>query len=197
MKKALYGLKQAPRVWYFKINSYFQENGFERSNNEPTLYLKREGKKDFLVVCLYVDDMIYMGSSESIVAEFKDCMMKKFEMSDLGLLHYFLGLEVKQGVDGIFISQRKYAMDLLKKFNMVNCKVAATPMNVNEKLCHDDGGKMANAIYFRSLVGGLNYLSHTRPDIAFSVGVVFRFMYNPSKLHLGAAKRILRYVAGT
>ena len=197
LKNALHGLKQAPRAWYFKINSYFQENGFERSNNEPTLYLKREGKKDFLVVCLYVDDMIYMGSSESIVAEFKDCMMKKFEMSDLGLLHYFLGLEVKQGVDGIFISQRKYAMDLLKKFNMVNYKVAVIPMNVNEKLCRDDGAEMANATYFRSLVGGLNYLSHTRPDIAFSVGVVSRFMHNPSKLHLGAAKRILRYVVGT
>ncbi|XP_060195157.1 secreted RxLR effector protein 161-like [Lycium barbarum] len=80
---------------------------------------------------------------------------------------------------------------------MVNCKVVATPMNINEKLCHDDGTEMDNATYFRSLVGGLNYLSHTRPDIAFSVGVVSRFMHSPSKLHLGAAKRILRYIAGT
>uniref|UniRef100_A0A3Q7HIM5 Uncharacterized protein n=1 Tax=Solanum lycopersicum TaxID=4081 RepID=A0A3Q7HIM5_SOLLC len=126
-----------------------------------------------------------------------DCMMKNFEMSDLGLLHYFLGLEVKQGIDGIFLSQRKYATDLLKKFTMVNCKVATTPMNINEKLCRDDGSEMANATYFRSLVGGLNYLSHTRPDIAFSVGVISRFMHNPSKLHLGAAKRVLRYIAGT
>ena len=103
LKKGLYGLKQAPWEWYFKIDSYFQENGFERSKNEPTLYVKQEGKNDFLVVCLYVDDMIYMGSSESIVTEFKGCMMKNFEMSDLGLLHYFLGLEVKQGIDGIFL----------------------------------------------------------------------------------------------
>lgn len=71
-----------------------------------------------MAVCLYVDDIIYMGSRESIVAEFKDCMMKNFEMSDLGLLHYFLGLEVKQGIDGIFLSQRKYAIDLLKRFNI-------------------------------------------------------------------------------
>ncbi|XP_069150193.1 uncharacterized mitochondrial protein AtMg00810-like [Solanum lycopersicum] len=124
---------------------YFQENGFERSNNEPTLYVKQEGKNDFLVVCLYVDDMIYMGSSESIATEFKDCMMKNFETSDLGLLHYFLGLEVKQEIDGIFLSQRKYATDLLKKFTMVNCKAAATPMNINEKLCRDDGSEMTNA----------------------------------------------------
>ena len=94
-----------------------------------------------------------MGSSESIVTEFKGCMMKNFEMSDLGLLHYFLGLEVKQGIDGIFLSQRKYAKDLSKKFTMVNCKVVGTPMNINEKLCRDDEYEMANATYFRSLVG--------------------------------------------
>ncbi|KAM3287990.1 hypothetical protein P3S67_021420 [Capsicum chacoense] len=82
-------------------------------------------------------------------------------MSDLGMLHYFLGLEVKQEIGGIFLSQRKYAMDLLKRFNIVNCNVGATPMNINEKLCRDDGSEMANATYFRSLVGGLNYLSHT------------------------------------
>jgi len=105
LKKALYGLKQAPRVWYFKIDSYFQENGFERSMNEPTLYFKGEGENDFVVVYLYVDDMIYMGSSESAVVESKACMVNKFEMSGLGLLHYFLGLKVKQGANGIFISK--------------------------------------------------------------------------------------------
>jgi len=93
LKKALYGLKQAPRAWYSKINSYLQENGFERSKNEPTLYVKKRGKADFLVMCLYVDDMIYMGSCESLIAEFKSFMMKNIEMTDLGLLHYFLGLE--------------------------------------------------------------------------------------------------------
>ena len=140
--------------------------------------------------------MIYIGSSESIITEFKDCMMKNFEMSDFGLLHYFLGLKAKQGIDGVFLSQRKYATDLLKKFTKVNCNVATTPININEKLCHDDGSEMANVTYFRSLVGGLNYLSHTRPDIAFSVGVIWRFMHKPSKLHLVAAKRVLRYIAG-
>ncbi|XP_074590043.1 secreted RxLR effector protein 161-like [Curcuma longa] len=123
--------------------------------------------------------------------------MEKFEMSDMGLLHYFLGLEVKQGVDGIFISQRKYATDLLKRFSLFNCNPATTPMNTNEKLQLEDGSEKANAKYFRSLVGGLIYLTHTRPDIAFSVGVISRFMQNPTKHHLGAAKRILRYIAGT
>lgn len=138
-----------------------------------------------------------MGSTHSLIAEFKSSMKSMFEMSDLGLLHYFLGLEVKQGEDGVFISQRKYATDLLKRLNMVNCKVVATPMNVNEKLQLEDGTEKANARSFRSLVGGLIYLAHTRPDISFSMGVISRFMCNPSKHHFGAAKRILRYVAGT
>uniref|UniRef100_A0A3Q7HCA8 Uncharacterized protein n=1 Tax=Solanum lycopersicum TaxID=4081 RepID=A0A3Q7HCA8_SOLLC len=124
---------------------------------------------------IFFEDAETEDKCESIVTEFKECMMKNFEMSNLGLLHYFLGLGVKQGIDGIFLSQRKYATDLLKKFTMVNCKVASTAMNINEKLCRDDGSEMENATYFRSL----------------------RFMHNPSKLHLGAAKRVLRYIAGT
>lgn len=196
LRKALYGLKQASHEWYKKIDSYFLENNFERSGNEPTLYLKRQGT-DFLVVCLYVDDMIYMGSCEAIVAEFKSSMMKQFEMSDLGLLHYFLGLEVKQGIDGIFISQQKFAEDLLKKFHVTGSTAASTPMNINEKLSSNDGTGAANANLYRSMVGGLNYLSHTRPDIAHSVGIVSRFMHNPSKHHLGAVNRIFHYIAGT
>ena len=110
---------------------------------------------------------------------------------NLRLLHYFLGLEVLQREDGIFISQMKYAIDLLKKFNMLNCNVATTPMNLNEKLRVEDDTGMADAKVFRSLVGGLIYLTHTRPDIAFSVGIVSRFMHSPSKHHLRVARQIL------
>ena len=99
--------------------------------------------------------------------------------------------------DRVFVSQRKYAVDLLRRFNMLNCKVVATPMNLDEKLQKEDGTEQANSSYFRSLVGGLLYLTHTRPDISFSIGVVSRFMHCPSNHHLGAAKRILRYIAGT
>lgn len=197
LRKALYGLKQAPRAWYSKIDSFFQGSGFRRSDNEPTLYLKKQGTDEFLLVCLYVDDMIYIGSSKSLVNDFKSSMMRNFEMSNLGLLKYFLGLEVIQDKDGIFISQKKYAEDLLKKFQMMNCEVATTPMNINEKLQRADGTEKANPKLFRSLVGGLNYLTHTRPDIAFSVSVVSRFLQSPTKQHFGAAKRVLRYVAGT
>ncbi|KAK9101268.1 hypothetical protein Scep_024698 [Stephania cephalantha] len=197
LRKALYGLKQAPRAWYSKIDGYLQKNGYTRSENEPTLYVKKEGKSDLIIICLYVDDIIYTSSSSSLLNKFKSQMMHEFEMSDMGLLHYFLGLEVSQVEDGVFLSQRKYANDLLNKFGMSNCKPAATPMNLNEKLQLQDGAEMADAKLFRSLVGGLIYLTNTRPDIAFSVGVISRFMQEPSKIHFGAAKRILRYVAGT
>ncbi|XP_070005942.1 uncharacterized mitochondrial protein AtMg00810-like [Nicotiana sylvestris] len=168
-----------------------------KSENDPTLYVKKEGKNDFIVVCLYVDDIIYTSSSIFLVDEFKSQMMNDFEMLDMGLLHYFLGLEIHQVEDGIFISQKKYGRDLLNKFGMLNCKPAATPMNINEKLHHEDGEEFTDARLFRSLVGGLIYLTHTRPDIAFSVGVISRFMQQPSKIHYGAAKRVLRYIAGT
>ncbi|XP_052485239.1 uncharacterized mitochondrial protein AtMg00810-like [Gossypium raimondii] len=172
----------------------FSKKGYMRSENEPTLYVKNEGKNDFIIVCLYVDDIIYTSSSNLLVNEFKSQMMNEFEMSDMGLLHYFLGLEIHQADDGIFISQRKYAKDLLSKFSMLNCKPAATPMNINEKLQQEDGEEMVDARRFRSLVGGLIYLTHTRPDIAFPVGVISRFMQQPSKVHYGAEKRVLRYI---
>ncbi|CAH9095255.1 unnamed protein product [Cuscuta epithymum] len=197
LKKALYGLKQAPRAWYSKIDSFFIAGGFTRSDNEPTLYIKKQGMDQFIVVCLYVDDIVYFSSSESMLADFKNSMKQRFEMTDLGVLQYFLGLEVKQKKEGTFLCQRKYAMDLLKRFHMENCEIAKTPMNTNEKLQKCDGTEKANERLFRSLVGGLNYLTHTRPDIAHSVSVVSRYMHCPTKQHFGAAKRILRYVAGT
>lgn len=153
-----------------------------KSENKPTLYVKKKGQNNFIVAYLY---------------EFKSQIINEFEMSNMDLLHYLLGLEVHQAEDGIFISQRKYARDLLIKFGLLSCKPAATPTNVGEKLQLNDGAEMDDAITFRSLVGGLIYLTHTRPDIAFSVGVISRFMQQPSKVHFGAAKRVLRYIAGT
>ncbi|PKU78993.1 putative mitochondrial protein [Dendrobium catenatum] len=124
-------------------------------------------------------------------------MMKEFDMTDLGLLHYFLGLQIVQADDGIFISQKRYALELLKKYNMLSCKTFSTPMNTNEKLVQNDGTTKANEKVFRGIVGGLMYLTHSRPDIMYSVNVISRFMNNPSVHHLGAAKRILRYIRET
>ena len=198
LQKALYGLKQAPRAWNIKIDSYFLQSGFQRSPSEPSLYVKtEEGTSNFLIACLYVDDLIYMGNSQLMMGDFKKDMMSRFEMTDLGLMRYFLGIQVKQENGRISLSQEKYATDLLKKFNMSCCKPTCTPMIINEKLSRNDGAEKVDETIYRKLVGSLIYLTNTRPDLVYAVSVVSRFMSEPSKLHFAAAKRILRYVQGT
>ncbi|GKB72879.1 retrovirus-related pol polyprotein from transposon TNT 1-94 [Tanacetum coccineum] len=163
LNKALYGLKQAPRVWYGKINEFFHNNGFDRSPHEPILYIKKQ---------------VFMK--------------KMFDMNDLGELQYFLGLEIIQGQEGIFISQRKYVDDTLKKFNIQGCKTVATPMNISEKLTTKDGKELTDVKVYRSLVGRFLYVTHSRPDVAYSVGVLSRFMHRPTMHHFGAARSVLR-----
>ena len=197
LKKALYGLKQAPRAWYSEIDSYFNNKGFQRSKSEPTLYIKKQGNTGILIVSLYVDDLVFTGNSKKMLDDFKKEMMKKYEMSDLGLLHYFLGYEICQNGDGVFVCQKKYAKTILEKFKMANCKSVATSLVVNEKLTKEDGSKQVDATLYRSLVGSLLYLTATRPDIMFATSLLSRFMHNPSQTHFGAAKRVLRYVRGT
>ena len=194
--KALYGLKQSPRAWYKEIDKYFMKNGFQRSKNEATLYVKKQGSK-ILIACLYVDDLIVTGNDEEMIESFKEHMMKTYEMSDLGLLHYFLGIEVSQGGDGIFVSQKRYAKSILEKFNMTHCKPVSTPLVVSEKLSKEDGTSKVDCSLYRSLVGSLLYLTATRPEIMFAATLLSRFMQNPSQTHFGAAKRILRYLQGT
>ncbi|KAD4385282.1 hypothetical protein E3N88_25450 [Mikania micrantha] len=197
LRKALYGLKQAPRAWYSKIDGYFHRHGFIKSYSEPTLYVKKVQDKDIMYVCLYVDDIVCTSSSMSMISEFKESMQEEFEMSDMGLLRYFLGLEVTQTENGVFINQAQYARGLLSKFGMLNSKSESTPMNTSEKLqSSDESGRVDEANY-RSMVGGLIYLTHTRPDLAYSVSLVSRFMQKPTKTHQGAVKRVLRYLVST
>nr|ABA99612.1 retrotransposon protein, putative, unclassified [Oryza sativa Japonica Group] len=196
LKKALYGLKQAPRAWYSQIDKYFIQKGFAKSISEPTLYVNKTGT-DILIVSLYVDDLIYTGNSEKMMQDFKKDMMHTYEMSDLGLLHYFLGMEVHQSDEGIFISQRKYAKNILKKFKMDNCKSVTTPLLPNEKQKARYGADKADPTIYRSLVGSLLYLTATRPDIMFAASLLSRYMSSPSQLNFTAAKRVLRYIKGT
>lgn len=132
-----------------------------------------------------------------MIEDFKRDLMKKYEMSDLGLLHYFLGIEIYQNKEDIFICQRKYARTLLEKFKMRDCKPVATPLIVNEKLSKEDGSKKVDESLYRSLVGSLLYLTITRPDIMYATSMSSRFMHNASQTHLGVAKRVLRYLQGT
>eukprot|EP00253_Pinus_taeda_P034873 PITA_34873 len=195
LKKALYGLKQVPIALYSRIDTYMIKNGFCRSNIEPTLYRKVNEHGQILIVCLYVDDMIF--TSDFDIDEFKEATMKEFEMSDLGLMKYFLGIEVEQSEKEIFICQNKYSKDLLKRFEMENCKPVPTPVATGTKLSKDDEGSDVNPTLFKRLVGSLMYLTSTRPDIMQGVSLVSRFMETPKDTHWSAGKRILRYIVGT
>ena len=124
-------------------------------------------------------------------------MQDVFEMSDLGIMNYFLGIEIYQCSSGIFISQRKYVVDILKKFKLESCKEVATPLAQNEKISKKDGEKLEKHSTYRSLVGSLLYLTTTRPDLMFLAGLLSRFMSSPSNVHIGVAKRVLKYVKGT
>ncbi|KAH9745481.1 hypothetical protein KPL70_004087 [Citrus sinensis] len=196
LKKALYGLKQAPRAWNSRIDKYFQEKGFTKCPYEHALYVK-EKYGDILIVCLYLDDLIFTGSNPSLFEEFKRVMIKEFEMTDIGLMAYYLGIEVKQKEEGIFISQESYAEEILKKFKMNDCKPISTPVECGVKLSKHDEGEDIDPTFFKSLVGSLRYLTCTRPDILYAVGLVSRYMENSKTTHFKAAKRILRYIKGT
>ena len=127
LKKALYGLKQAPRAWYSRIEAYFLKEGFQKCPYEHTLFVKVSNGGKMLIVCLYVDDLIFTGNDSVMFERFKKSMMVEFEMSDLGMMHYFLGIEVVQSDTGIFISQKKYVREILNRFQMKDCNPVSTP----------------------------------------------------------------------
>lgn len=173
------------------------QNGFQRCPHEHTLYIKYIDPGDVLIVCLYVDDLIFIGNNSEMITKFREAMIRQFEMTDMGLMSYFLGIEVVQQNDEIFISQKKYASDILKKFKMEQSKPVYTPVEEKLKLTRENDGKMADSIYYKSLIGNLRYLTATRPNIVYGVDLLSRFMEEPRVSHLQGAKRILRYIKGT
>lgn len=197
LKKALYGLKQAPRAWYSRLDTYLiQSLGFKKGVVDSNLYIKVVDCQQ-LVVIVYVDDIIFGGHKEELCREFADRMKNEFEMSMLGEMTYFLGLQINQNKDGIFISQVKYVKEILKKFMMEDCKPVGTPMIVGCKLSKEDESDDVDQKLYRSMIGSLLYLTATRPDILHSVCMVARFQSSPKENHMIAVKRILRYLKGT
>ena len=196
LKKALYGLKQTPRAWYSRIDEHLMQLGFKKSLNEATLYIKGD-EINFIVVSLYVDDLLVTGSNEELVRKFKEDMKKIFEMTDLGEMAYFLGMEIKQKNGEVFICQKKYAKEILKKFRMDECKSVDTPMCQKGKLSKRDEAEPVDETFYRSIIGCLMYLTATRSDILYSVSLLSRFTNCTTETHLIAAKRVLRYVKGT
>ncbi|GLU00269.1 hypothetical protein SLE2022_176490 [Rubroshorea leprosula] len=155
LKKALYGLKQAPRAWNKRIDSFFVKARFKKCPSEHALYVKFNESGDILILCLYVDDLIFTSNSTRMIEDFKRSMMHEFEMTDLGLMSYFLGIEVMQRENGIFIYQKRYASKLLRRFHMHNCNPAKTPVEVGTKLFKEGDDVRVNPTFFKQLVGSL------------------------------------------
>ncbi|GJV05787.1 putative ribonuclease H-like domain-containing protein [Tanacetum coccineum] len=193
--KALYGLHQAPRAWYATLSTFLEKHGYKRGTIDKTLFIKRD-KKDIMLVQVYVDDIIFGSTKKSWCDEFEALMKSRFQMSSMGELTFFLGLQVKQNKEGIFISQDKYVAEILKKFDLVSVKTAITPMETKVALTKDEEAVDVDVHLYRSMIGSLMYLTASRPDIMFAVCVCSRFQVTPKTSHLNAVKRIFKYLKG-
>ncbi|GJW31168.1 retrovirus-related pol polyprotein from transposon TNT 1-94 [Tanacetum coccineum] len=188
-------LKTYGIAWYETLSTYLLDNGFQRGKIDKTLFIRRD-KGDILLVQVYVDDIIFGSTKKSLCTEFEKMMHKKFQMSSMGELTFFLGLQVKQKKDGIFISQDKYVTEILKKFGFTDVKTASTPMETQKLLLKDEDGEEVDVHLYRSMIGSLMYLTSLRPDIMFVVCACARYQVNPKISHLHAVKRIFRYLKG-
>lgn len=187
LNKVLYGLKQDFRVWYDILTAYLMEHDLSRGGADRTLFIRRIDET-ITIAQIYVDDIIFSSPVDSLAHDFAECMKQEFEMSMTEELNYFLGLQVKQTDDVLFISQSKYVKNLVKHFGLDSKKHTRTPMSTSVRLGHDPTSKSVDQTLYMSMIGSLLYLTANRPDIAFSVGVCTRFQ---------AVRRIIKYVNGT
>jgi hypothetical protein len=196
LSKALYELKQASRAWYARLKTFLLEHRYVMGGVDKTLFTLNHDT-DFLLVQIYVDDIIFGGSSHTLVSRFQEMMESEFQMSMMGELTFFLGIQVKQMKHGTFVHQAKYTKDLMKKFNMAELKPVSAPMSSTASLGPDEDGKAVDQREYRSMIGSLLYLTVTRPGIQFTVGPCARFQAFPCSSHQTAVQRVFRYLKHT
>ncbi|KAJ0936639.1 putative RNA-directed DNA polymerase [Helianthus annuus] len=196
LRKSLYGLKQAPRAWYTELTTFLLAFGFKKSVCDASLFIYQQHS----ITCyflVYVDDIVLTGNSDSFLTHFIKILGNRFSIKDLGSLHHFLGIEVIPTNNGLFLSQHRHIKDILTTFKMDGAKDVQTPLSVSEPLVPNDPSPSVDPTPYRQLVGTLQYLAFTRPDISFAVNKLSQFMHNPKQNHWQALKRILRYLKGT
>ncbi|GJR66643.1 retrovirus-related pol polyprotein from transposon TNT 1-94 [Tanacetum coccineum] len=164
LRKALYGLKQPPRAWYDELSNFLMSKGFTKGTIDPTLFTIRY-REDILLVQIYIDDIIFRSINPKISKRFEKLMHSRFEMSLIGEMQFFLGLQIHQSPRGIFINQAKYALEILKKYGMDKCDSLGTPMATKPKLDADLSGTPVDQTRYHSMIGSLMYLTSSRPDI--------------------------------
>jgi hypothetical protein len=195
LKKAMYRLKQDCRSWYGRIDGFLTSLGFTKSKTDSNLYLKVMNDEP-VILLMYVDDLFLTGE-ENIITECKKKLASEFEMKYIALIHCFLGLKVWQSPERIFLNQGKYAVKILKRFDMLECKSMNTPMEMKIKLLVDTSSELIDATLYRQIIGSLMYLTNTRPNICFSVNMLSQFLVEPRHVHLVYAKHVMRYLKGT
>ncbi|GJW15477.1 putative ribonuclease H-like domain-containing protein [Tanacetum coccineum] len=193
--KALYGLHQAPRAWYARLSTFLLKHNYRRGTIDKTLFIKKNSR-DIILVQVYVDDIIFGSTNKAWCTEFEVLMKGEFEMSAMGELTFFLGLQVKQQPDGIFISQDKYVQDMLRKFDMESVRPATTPYEAAKPKSKDEPDDAVNVHLYRSMIGSLMYLTASRPDIMFAVSACSRHQVTPLTSNLNAVKKIFKYLKG-
>ena len=195
LRKALYGLKQAPQAWYSRIDTYLQDLGFEKSEADLNLYYLVDGE-DPIILVLYADNLFVTGE-ERLIGRCKVGLVTKFEMKDIDMMHYFLGIEFWQEDGSVFLGQGKCAQDILHRFQMLDCRPMATPMTTNFWKLMASELELVDATLYRQLIGSLMYLVNTRPDLSFAVNTLSQFMVEPRRVHWIATKHVMRYIART
>ncbi|GJZ95097.1 putative ribonuclease H-like domain-containing protein [Tanacetum coccineum] len=193
--KALYGLHQAPRAWYATLSTFLLKHGYRRGTIDKTLFLKKH-KRDIILVQVYVDDIIFGSTKKAWCDEFEALMKGEFEMSAMGELTFFLGLQVQQRPDGIFINQDKYVQEILKKFDLECVRTATTPYEAPKPKSKNEPDSLVNVHLYRSMIGSLMYLTASRPDIMFAVSACSRNQVTPTTSNLEAVKKIFKYLKG-
>ncbi|BFG40530.1 hypothetical protein CerSpe_268040 [Prunus speciosa] len=193
LKRSLYGLKQAPRAWFQRFSEYLLQLGFHESQNDYSLFVYNH-QGVYLILLIYVDDILITGNDQEQISHLIRRLGTLFSMKDLGKLHYFLGIEVTYDGDCMYLTQSKYALDLLQRTKFVDAKPISTPVSSGQKLSAFVGEPHSDPETYRSIVGALQYLTITRPDLSYAVNQVCQFMHAPRSTHWLAVKRILRYV---
>ncbi|XP_019255297.1 PREDICTED: uncharacterized protein LOC109233898 [Nicotiana attenuata] len=196
LNKSLYGLRQASRQWYAKLSSALQSKGFQPSMNDYSLFIKLHANY-LTVMAVYVDDILITGDDLLEITTLKSFLDNQFKIKDLDEIHYFLGLEVLKQSNGFLINQHKFLVDLLSEFHCSAVSPVVSPLDPHSKLSTDVGDLLSDPSGYRRLVGKLNFLQHTRPDISFTVQYLSQFMSAPMIPHLDAAYHVLRYLTGT
>ncbi|PKU87481.1 Retrovirus-related Pol polyprotein from transposon TNT 1-94 [Dendrobium catenatum] len=196
LKKSIYGLKQSPRQWFATFSTHLLQFGFKTSTADPSLLIYQNGSK-VLYILIYVDDILLTGSDANLINSLLDDLHKRFQLKNLGTINQFLGISVTTTSNGLHLNQELYATTILNRSGMTNCKPLASPMALKLITDNDSNAGYSNPDLYRHLVGSLQYLTLTRPDIAYTVNKLCQFMHKPLNVHFSLLKRLLRYIKAT